>query len=81
MKAEDVAMGDWLEGGLTAAAVNLGADLSKLHSDVASVAVEDRAVAIANLAGVVHDDDLVQESGEILNIKRTKTRNENKQIL
>ena len=41
--------------------VNLGLDLRELASNVGCVAVQHRGITIANLARVVHDDDLQQQ--------------------
>ena len=38
--------------------VNLGLDLRELASNVGCVAVQHWSIAVANLARVVHDDDL-----------------------
>ncbi|OAY74344.1 hypothetical protein ACMD2_01461 [Ananas comosus] len=51
---------------LARAAINLGEDLSKLNSDVGGVAVEYGSIAIANLSGVVHDDNLRSEASGLL---------------
>merc|ERR1711923_99260 len=48
-------------GGLAGTAVNLLLDLSELAGNVRSVAVEDGAVAVADLAGVVQHDHLGRE--------------------
>ena len=50
-------------GSLTSTPVNLLLDLVELASDVSGVAIQDGAVAVADLARVVQDDDL---SGEVL---------------
>jgi len=46
---------------LTGTAVDLGFDLGELAGDVGGVAVEDGRVAVADLTGVVEDDDLGEE--------------------
>lgn len=43
---------------LAGTAVDLGGDLLELTGDVGSVTVQHRRVAVADLARVVHDDDL-----------------------
>jgi hypothetical protein len=50
-----------LFSGLSSSSVDLGLDFSELAGDVRSVAVEDGGVAVFNLSGVVHDDDLGDE--------------------
>merc|ERR1719449_378337 len=52
--------------GLTGTTVNLLLDLSELAGDVGGVTVQDWAVAVANLTGVVQHNDLggeVRDSG------------------
>uniref|UniRef100_A0A6N2M073 Uncharacterized protein n=1 Tax=Salix viminalis TaxID=40686 RepID=A0A6N2M073_SALVM len=43
---------------LTRTPVNLGEDLSKLHSNVTGVAVKNWSITITNLSRMVHDDNL-----------------------
>lgn len=43
---------------LAGTTVNLGGDLRELAGNVGSVAIQHRGIAVADLARVVHDDDL-----------------------
>lgn len=47
--------------GLSSSSVDLGLDLVELAGDVGSVAIEDGGIAVFDLSGVVHDDDLGEE--------------------
>ena len=47
---------------LARTAVDLGGDLRELAGNVGCVAVEHGSIAVANLAGVVHDNDLTYHS-------------------
>jgi len=51
---------------LTCSAIDLGLDGLELASDVGGVAIKDRRVTVADLTGVVEDDDLSLERSSLL---------------
>lgn len=55
---------------LSGTTVNLGLDLSELNGNVGSVAIQHWGVTVADLAGVVHDDDL--DTGERTSARQVK---------
>lgn len=47
---------------LARTAVDLGGDLRELAGNVGCVAVQHGSIAVADLAGVIHDNDLTHQS-------------------